>query len=163
MERLLPRISSCLSADKEPPWPCPAPHASGLAPTPVREQRGPGAGPGARPMAPFQSLVCTSTSLSVQHLEIRKALSETSWKLLLQRQGRYKCRGHTLGQARGEPAARGGLAVSPQGCGESWELCCAAGKQVPLPSLLLPGEELQHRQESIFLPFPSASKQSDKA
>lgn len=162
MERLLPKISSCLCRQGAS-LALPRPTCVRARPYTVREQRGPRAGPGARPMAPFQSLVCTSTSLSLQHLEIRKAFSETSWKLLLQSQGRYKCRGHTLGQARGEPEARGGLAVSPQGCGESSELCCATGKQVPLPSLLLPGEELQHRQESIFLPFPSALKQSDKA
>lgn len=111
-----------------------------LRPTGVRA-RPSGSGTG-----PEIDLHRPGTSSSLQHLEIRKAPSETSWELLPQSRRRSKCRGRSPGQARGAgpclPGAVGSFAAP-----------------LPLPSLQLPGQKLQHRQESILLPFPSALKQ----
>lgn len=122
--------------------PRPAPHAWGLGPQRVPEQRCPELGNG--PVPELRA-----------HLGIRKLWVKPAGSCF--RRASAGASAEATPWAR--PEAPGGLAVSPQGCGQSRELPCAAGKQLPLPSLQPPAEELQHRQESVFLPFPSALKQ----
>lgn len=131
VSRAQPRLPG-LPSGLSPGRPCPAP--TRLRPRPRGSARS-GTGP-------ERGLPQPSTSL--QHLEIRKALRETRWKLFLQRQRRSKCTGRTLG-----------LAVSPQGCGHSSE---------PLPSLQLASARTAASARKHFPAIPICIEAaSDKA